>query len=419
MLLDDLQQRQLLAQISDREGLTDHLAGGRRSVYIGFDPTAPSLHVGNLIPLLALRRVQLFGHRPIVLVGGATGLVGDPSGKTNERQLTDMATAQDWTERIRQQVSRFVDTDGAHSAQVVNNLDWTRELTVIDFLREIGKQFSVNTMTQREFVRTRLEREDEGISYTEFSYMLLQAYDFLELNRRYDCTVQLGGTDQWGNMVSGMDLIRRVRGRSSFVATLALLTRSDGTKFGKTAGGAVWLNPQMTSPYTFYQFWLNASDEDTPRFLDYFTFLSAEERTEIVSESKRYPERRIGQRALARSVTELVHGREHLSSAERISQALFGGDVQTLTEEDLGQLAQDGLDTSVMATNASVVEAAVVSGLAKSRSAARQLIASGGLSSNDQVVSVDHVLNSDNSLQGAYHLLRRGKKTWRLIRMKT
>ena len=254
--ISDLEQRHLLAQTSDREGLESHLQESGRSLYCGFDPPAPSLHIGSLVPLLTLRRFQLSGHSPIALVGGATGLIGDPSGRVDERSLNEVDVVGGWVERLSKQVSRFVDLDGSYAARVVDNLEWTRSLSALDFLRDIGKHFSVNAMMQRDSVKNRLGREGEGISYTEFSYMLMLAYDFLELSRRYHCTIQVGGSDQWGNMVSGIDLIRRVDSQQAFVLTVPLITRADGLKFGKTADGAIWLDPEMTSPYRFYQFWL-------------------------------------------------------------------------------------------------------------------------------------------------------------------
>jgi tyrosyl-tRNA synthetase len=266
-LLDELRRRGLVAQVSGEAELERHLAGASRTLYCGFDPTADSLHIGNLVPLLTLRRFQQHGHRPVLLLGGATGMIGDPSGRSTERNLNDPAVIGGWLERIRGQVERLVDFDGNNAAILVNNLDWTASLDVITFLREVGKHFSVNQMIQRESVRSRLEREGEGISYTEFSYMLLQANDYTELARRYDCTLQIGGSDQWGNIVSGMDLVRRKLGRDSFALTLPLVTRSDGSKFGKTAGGSIWLDAARTSPYSFYQFWLNTTDADVVSYL--------------------------------------------------------------------------------------------------------------------------------------------------------
>ncbi len=277
MLIDDLKQRGLFAQASDEEGLARHLANGSRTLYCGFDPTAESLQIGNLVPLLTLRRFQAQGHRPILLLGGATGLIGDPSGRGDERNLNDSVVVETWVERIRAQVEPFLDFSGNAAAVMVNNLDWTKDLDVISFLRDVGKHFSVNAMIQRESVKSRLDRKGEGISYTEFSYMLLQANDYLELAKRHGCTVQIGGSDQWGNIVSGMDLVRRALGTSAYALTVPLITKADGTKFGKTAAGAVWLDPAHTSPYSFYQFWFNCADADVVKYLKVFTFLGLEE----------------------------------------------------------------------------------------------------------------------------------------------
>ena len=290
-LIEEFSWRGLIAQVSNEERLVGHL-GQPRSVYCGFDPTADSLHIGSLVPLLALKRFQLAGHRPVLLLGGATGLVGDPSGRDDERSLNQSETVGQWVESLRAQVSRFLDFDGPAGAIVCNNLDWTQELDVISFLRDIGKHFSVNAMVQRESVKARLEREGQGISYTEFSYMLLQATDFLELARREDCLVQIGGSDQWGNIVSGIDLIRRHMGKEAYALTMPLVTKADGSKFGKTAAGAVWLDSSKTSPYSFYQFWFNSADADVEKFLKLFTFMSQQEIHDLVEQSAEAPEKK-------------------------------------------------------------------------------------------------------------------------------
>lgn len=413
--LDEMAGRHLVTQVSDHQGLARHLEDGVRTGYVGFDPTAPSLHIGNLVPLLALRRFQKAGHRPIVVVGGATGLIGDPSGRTDERQLNQVDTVAEWVTRLKSQVSKFVDLDGAGAGQVVDNLEWTRGLDALSFLRDIGKHFSVNAMIQRDSVKSRLARDNEGISYTEFSYMVLQAYDFLELHRRYDCTVQFGGSDQWGNMVSGMELIRRIRNAPSYVLTLPLVTKKDGTKFGKTASGSMWLDPTLTSPYSFYQFWINASDDDVPLFLHYFTECSESEYEDLVRESRASPNQRIGQTYIADFLTRLVHGDDGYDSAKRITEALFGGDIETLTESDFQQLQLDGLDCIEVVAEQPIVDAIVALGFAPSRSKARTLVNNGGVTSNAATVeshtaTVDH----DQALFGRYHLLRRGRKTWGL-----
>ena len=417
-LLQDLRSRGLLAQCTDESVLSAHLREGARTLYCGFDPTAPSLHIGNLVPLLALRRFQLAGHRPIVLVGGATGMIGDPSGKSEERNLNSSEVVAEWTDRIKAQVAPFFDFDGSAGAVLANNYDWTQGMSVVEFLRDVGKHFSINAMIQRESVKNRIGRVGEGISYTEFSYMVLQAMDYLHLAREHGCSLQIGGSDQWGNIVSGVDLVRRVLGREAHAATLPLVTRADGTKFGKTAGGAVWLDPERTSPYSFYQFWLNTADPDAVSYLKKFTFLPPAEIEALAAALAAAPHERAAQRALARSVTALVHGEQAVSAAERISAALFAGDVETLTGADLAQLAQDGMARTELAADApiGVLDLLVSAGLAASRGAARKLIQGGGVRINGQsVVDPEADLRWSQALHGRYHLIRRGKKTWHLV----
>ena len=417
-LLADMRARGLLAQCSDEDALLDHLQTGARTLYCGFDPTADSLHIGNLVPLLALRRFQLAGHRPIILVGGATGMIGDPSGKSAERNLTSAAVVAEWTNRIRQQVSKFFDFDGERAAIVVNNFDWTERLNVIDYLRDVGKHFSVNAMMARESVKNRLDRDGEGISYTEFSYMILQSMDFVELAREFDCTLQVGGSDQWGNIVSGVDLVRRRLGSQAYAATFPLVTKADGTKFGKTAGGAIWLDAEKTSPYAFYQFWLNTADADVVPFLYQFTFLRDTDIAELAAAMEQRPQERAAQTALAVAVTGLVHGDDACTAAQRISRALFQGELGSLTQADLEQLALDGMDSTVLAEpNPSVLDLLTASGLASSNGAGRKLVAGGGVTLNG-VAQTDPAAAAPWSagLAGGYHLLRRGKKVWHLLR---
>ena len=415
-LLNALSARGLLAQVSDRPALEEHLSTGRRTFYVGFDPTAPSLQVGNLVPLLVLRRAQLRGHRPIVVVGGATGLIGDPSGRSDERGLQDAATVAEWVNRIGAQVGRFIDADGPAAGRVVNNLDWTRDVGVIDFLRDVGKHFSVNAMTQRDSVRLRLERDGEGISYTEFSYMLLQAYDYLELARRYDCSVQLGGSDQWGNIVSGVDLVRRVLRRRVFALTTPLAVRRDGVKFGKTAAGAVWLDAERTSPYAFYQFWLNAADADVGSFLRLFTLLSLDAVDAAEAATRERPQRREAQRLLARETTRLVHGQPGVATAERISAALFSGDVRGLAPGELALLERDGMAATTVAPGEGLLTALTRAGLAASNGAARRLVTSGGVWVNGEPeMDARRRLDARGALHGRYHLLRRGRKHWHML----
>ena len=322
-LLKDLQARQLIAQTTAVEELDAHLSEQPRVLYCGFDPTADSLHLGHLVPLLVLKRFQQFGHKPVALVGGATGLIGDPSFKAAERQLNTPDVVAGWVDRIKAQVSQFIDFDcGENSAVVANNLDWAGDMNVLDFLREVGKHFSVNAMINKESVQQRINREGSGISFTEFSYALLQGMDFAELNRRYDCTLQIGGSDQWGNIVGGIDLARRQNQARTFGLTVPLITKADGTKFGKTEGGAVWLDPKKTSQYAFYQFWMNTADADVYRFLQFFTFLPVEEIEAIKKADEEREGRPQAQQVLAREATRLVHGEEGLAAAERITAAL-------------------------------------------------------------------------------------------------
>ena len=415
-LLRALEGRGLLAQVSDKVGLDAHLAGGSRTVYAGVDPTASSLQVGNLVTLLMLRRFQLAGHRPIAVIGGATGLIGDPSGRADERALNDAATVEAWVDAMRAQVSRFVDLEGNNAALVVNNLDWTEGQDVIGFLRDVGKHFSVNAMVQRDSVRSRLDRDGAGISYTEFSYMLLQAFDFLELARRYGCTVQVGGSDQWGNIVSGVDLVRRVLQRQAYAFTHPLITKQDGTKFGKSADGAIWLDPGRTSPYAFYQFWLNTPDADVVPFLGCFTLLEEGEIEAAADAVRQRPERRDAQRTLAREVTRLVHGVDAVDAAERITTALFDGQIGALREDDFAQLARDGMAVSTVAPGTGLLDAMTGAGLAPSNGAARRLIQSRGVRVNgDVVVDAGLRLEAANALHGRYHVVRRGRKNWHMV----
>ncbi len=415
-LLATLDRRRLIAQVSDRGGLDAHLSSGSQSVYAGFDPTAPSLQVGNLVPLLMLRRFQFAGHRPVAVLGGATGAIGDPSGRTEERTLNDAATIDAWVQAIGRQVARFVDTEGEHGGLIVNNLEWTRDLDVIAFLRDVGKHFSVNAMIQRDFVRSRLDREGSGISYTEFSYVLLQAHDFLQLARRHDCRVQIGGVDQWGNIVSGIDLVRRVLRKPAYALSMPLVTKSDGTKFGKSAGGAVWLDAALTSPFAFYQFWLNAADADVLDYLRVFTLLGLEEISAAATTVAERPGERYAQRLLAREVTRLVHGDAGVVAAQRITEAVFDGDVRALGQDDLVQLEQDGMDATHLAPGTGLLAALTAAGLAKSNAAARRLVDANGVRLNGESVT-DTALSLDASgaLFGRYHVVQRGRKSWHLI----
>ena len=346
-LIDELQQRGLLYQTTAQHELQEHLADQSRTLYCGFDPTADSLHLGHLIPLLVLRRFQMAGHRPIALVGGATGLIGDPSFKSSERQLNSIEVVSSWGDKIRTQLQRFLDFDcGKHSALLVNNLEWTSSMGMLDFLRDIGKHFSVNAMIQKESVRQRIAREGTGISFTEFSYALLQGMDFAELNRRYNCTVQIGGSDQWGNIVGGIELARKQTKAQTYGLTVPLVKRADGVKFGKTEQGTVWLDSKKTSEYAFYQFWINVADADVYTFLRLFTFLDLDELISQESSAPEQAQQRVAQTTLACEMTKLVHGQQGLASAQRITNALFSSEYNSLSEDELKQLRQDGLPSS-------------------------------------------------------------------------
>jgi tyrosyl-tRNA synthetase len=411
-LLEDLRWRGLLAQSTDEAALLESLKKPI-TLYVGFDPTAPSLHVGNLVVLLVLRRFQLAGHTPIALVGGATGLVGDPSGKNEERTLNSTEIVEGWVNRIRTQVSAFLDfSEARNKAIVVNNLDWTSPLSAIEFLRDIGKHFSVNQMLSKDSVSARLEAG--GISYTEFSYQVLQSYDFLELYRRNNCTLQLGGSDQWGNIVAGLDLIRRVEQGSGHALTVPLLTKADGTKFGKTAGGSVWLDPAMTSPYAFFQYWLNTDDKDVINFLKVFSFKSHEEITALENAHKENPGLREAHRALARELTALVHSQATTDRVEAAAKALFGqGDLTELDEETLaGALAE--LPRTTVSKNDAIptwVDLLAATGVVDSKSAARRIVKEGGAYLNNEKISgEDFAPQKSDFLCGKYAVLRKGKR---------
>jgi len=346
-VVQDLDWRGMIQQMTAEDEFKQHLSDGMKVVYCGFDPTADSLHIGSLVPLLALKRFQQYGHKPIALVGGATGLIGDPSFKSSERQLNSADVVENWVERLKEQVSQFIDFNcGKNSAIVANNLDWTQGMDVLSFLRDVGKHFSINSMIQKESVKQRINRDGEGISFTEFTYMILQSYDFAELNKRFDCTIQIGGSDQWGNITGGIDLTRRMNRQQVFGMTLPLVTKSDGTKFGKTESGTIWLDPKKTSQYAFYQFWINTADDDVYKFLRYFTFLSEEAINAIEVKDQEIQGRPEAQGILAKEVTKLVHGEAGLEAAMRITAAMFSGSLADLSESDLSQLAQDGLPSS-------------------------------------------------------------------------
>lgn len=426
-LLDDLRARGLIFQIAGEDDLPAWLDGGSRTLYCGFDPTADSLHIGSLVPLLMLKRFQLAGHKPLALVGGATGLVGDPSFKAQERQLNTPDVVCGWVEKIKQQVSQFIDFDaGEISAEVVNNLDWTANMDVLTFLRDVGKHFSVNAMIQKESVKQRIEREGAGISYTEFTYMILQSFDFAELNKRHNCTLQLGGSDQWGNITGGIDLTRRLNGNQVFGLTMPLITKADGTKFGKTESGTIWLDAGKTSPYAFYQFWLGCADADVYRFLKYFTFLDVSEIDRIEKADAERQGRPEAQGVLAREVTRLVHGEEGLAAAERITESLFSGSIDTLAESDLGQLRQDGLPASSIARGdfpETLTQLLTEAGMAASGKQVKDALGRNAVTINNSPVGWDS--NADvggcfdpaAALYGRYYLVKLGKKKYHLFEL--
>jgi tyrosyl-tRNA synthetase len=426
-LIADLKERGLLNQITAEDEFNEHLNGGPRVLYCGFDPTADSLHLGHLVPLLVLRRFQDAGHKPIALVGGATGLIGDPSFKAAERQLNTADIVAGWADKIRGQVSQFIAFEGVENpAVVVNNLDWAGEMNVLDFLRDVGKHFSVNAMINKESVQQRLNREGAGISFTEFSYALLQGMDFAELNRRYDCTLQIGGSDQWGNIVGGIDLSRRQNGAQTFGLTVPLVTKSDGTKFGKTESGAVWLDPSKTSPYAFYQFWMNTADADVYKFLRYFTFLPVEKIAEIEAHDATIEGRKTAQPVLAEEVTRMVHGQEALDSARRITEALFSGDLTQLAENELEQIKQDGLPSSALDTTgladkpltAILSEAGMGQGKQVKDALGRNaVIINGNAYGMADLMKGEEIFAPDNAMYGRFFMVRMGKKKHHLFEL--
>ncbi|MBZ5740994.1 tyrosine--tRNA ligase [Nocardioides mangrovi] len=410
-LLDDLEWRGLIAHSTDLDALREALSVGSVRFYVGFDPTAPSLHMGNLVQIVTAKRLQLAGHTPYALVGGATGMIGDPK-ESGERVLNSLDTVKDWVERVRHQIEPFLDFEGANAATMVNNYDWTASLSTIDFLRDIGKHFPVNRMLARDVVKSRL---DAGISYTEFSYVLLQSLDFLNLYRDHGVTLQFGGSDQWGNLTGGVELIRRSDGGKAHAFATPLVTKSDGTKYGKTEGGALWLDPQMMSPYAFYQFWLNVEDEKVGELLRIFTFLSRAEIEDIETQHAEKPFLRAGQRALAEQVTTLVHGAEETERIQAASAALFGGgELSGLSPDTLGAALQETGSTVVDGDELpSVVDLLVATGLAKSKGEARRTVGEGGAYLNNQrVEDPEQVPSSDDLIGGRWLVLRRGKKNF-------
>lgn len=415
-LLDELTWRGLLYQYTD--GLAESLAAGRVSAYCGFDPTAPSLHVGNLVPVMGLAHLQRHGHRPVVLIGGGTGLIGDPSGKSTERPLADESVVAANAAAIRTQLGRFLDFAGPKAAVMRDNAEWLHPLRAVEFLRDVGKHFTVNYMLAKESVKARLEA---GISFTEFAYMLMQAYDYLELYRRERVTLQVGGSDQWGNITAGCELIRRVEGASAHAMTFPLVATASGAKFGKTEAGAVWLDPARTSPYRLYQFWVNADDRDVGTYLRFFTFKTRAEIEALDGATREHPERREGQHALARDVTAHVHGDDAARAAEQVSALLFGGgDPRGLSPAALDALRAEVPFTEVRAVDdgLDVVELFVTAGLAASKGAARRLLEQGGVYVNNERVAAEaRTIEAGSMLAGGYVLLRKGARDYSLVRV--
>lgn len=405
-LLDDLEWRGLIAQSTDREALAEALAAGSVRFYVGFDPTAPSLHLGNLVQILTARRLQLAGHTPFALVGGATGMIGDPK-ESGERILNSLDTVKEWVERVRSQIEPFLSFEGPNAATMVNNYDWTSSMSTIDFLRDIGKHFPVNRMLARDVVKSRL---DAGISFTEFSYVLLQSMDFLQLYRQHDVTLQFGGSDQWGNLTGGVELIRRAESGKAHAFSTPLITKSDGTKYGKTEGGALWLDPQMLSPYAFHQFWLNVEDAKVGELLRVFTFLSREEIEALDAQTATQPHLRAGQKALADAVTTLVHGGAETDQAKAAAAALFGGgDLRELTGATLESVMRE-VGSSSATAGSSIIDVFVTSGLVTSKGEARRAIAEGGAYLNNERISDPEMIPTVDQLIHGWAVLRRGKR---------
>ncbi|MDA0329224.1 MAG: tyrosine--tRNA ligase [Gemmatimonadetes bacterium] len=419
-LLDEYRARDLLHDAT--EGVADHLGGAPRTVYIGFDPTAESLHLGNLVPIMGLVHAQRAGHTPIALVGGGTGLIGDPSGKTAERQLLTKDVAAANAELIRAQLEHFLDFGvKSNAARMRNNHDWLGGLALVDFLRDMGKHFSVNQLLAKESVKRRLQNEETGISYTEFSYALLQSYDFLELYRQEGCTVQMGGSDQWGNITAGIDLVRRVEGGRAFGVVFPLITKAAGTKFGKSEGGSIWLDPEMTSPFRFYQYWINVEDADAVRYLKLFTLLPPPDIAELAAAVENEPQRRAAQRALADDVTSRLHGETGLAAAQRATRALFSGEIEGLTADEIADVFADVPSSEIRADDlsgegTSLVDLLVSTALATSKGDARRVIEGGGVYLNN--VRADDPgasVRPEQAIEGRYILLRKGKKSYHMV----
>ena len=425
--ISSLESRGLIYQKSGSDDLEEHL-NSERTVYCGFDPTADSLHLGHLVPLLMLKRFQLAGHKPIALVGGATGLIGDPSFKATERKLHSAEIVEQWALKITSQIENLINVDELKSVSIINNASWLSEIKMLDFLRDIGKYFSINNLIAKESVKKRIEREGEGISYTEFSYSLVQALDFAQLYKQVDCTIQVGGSDQWGNIVSGIELNRRESKAQCFGITVPLITKSDGTKFGKTESGSVWLDSKKTSPYMFYQFWLRVEDEDVYKFLNFFTFLSEEYIQQVKINDESSKNKPIAQSILAEEVTRFVHGQEHLDAAKRITNALFSNSAENLLQGDFKQLALDGLPHVILGdadkSSLSLSKLIVDAGITKSGREVKDALKRGAISINGKIVSpedgfnMDSLFAKDQSQYDNYFLIKVGKKKHLLVSLR-
>ena len=419
-ILQDLENRGLIQQTTDDEGLHKHLLENQVTLYCGFDPTADSLHIGHLLPVMMLKRFQKAGHRPIALIGGGTGMIGDPSGRTSERSLNEASVVEGYAKSIQNQLAKLLNFESGENAAVArNNHDWLANLSLIDFLRDTGKHFTVNYMLAKDSVASRIE---QGISYTEFSYMLLQSFDFLNLYREENCTLQIGGSDQWGNITAGLEFIRRSQGdeeMKAFGLTVPLITKADGTKFGKTAGGAIWLDPEKTSPYEFYQFWYNTDDRDVIKFLNYFTFLNEEEISDLQNEVEQNPGARAAQKRLAEEITKEVHGKAALDQAIKISTALFSGDVKTLTKDEIEQGFKDVPSYEVAKADIPLVDLLVAAKISSSKRQAREDITNGAIYMNgDRNQDVQHVVTATDRLEDTFLVIRRGRRNYFLIHFK-
>jgi len=414
-ILEDLKYRGLINQVTDWEGLGKKLSKRPQVLYCGFDVTSDSLQLGNLLPLLTLKRFQLFGHKPIALLGNGTSLIGDPSGKKAERILNSKKTVADWSKGIKRQMEKVMFSGGKNKAKVIGNYDWLGKIKMIDFIRDIGKHFPIGAMLAKESVKSRIEA---GISFTEFSYMLLQSYDFLRLCEDYGCILQIGGSDQWGNITAGIDLIRKIYQVETYGLTIPLITKSDGSKFGKTEAGAVWLDAQKTSPYQFYQFWINVDDQDVVQFLKYFTFLSHEEIDSLEEETKLHPEKRIAQKVLAKEMTVLIHGEKNYEEAEKISQALFYGKIQSLSKKQIEEVLANVPSSSVKEPDKiSLVDFLVSAGVAPSKRQAREDVESSAISINGEICSdIEKSLRFSDRLFNEYIVIRKGKKNYFLVK---